>query len=126
MSSLHLFEAYGIELEYMIVQKDDLSVLPLSDIVLQEAAHHLTTEVELGEIAWSNEFVLHVIELKTNGPRTSLDRLSFLFHEHIRKINSILGPHRGRLIPTGAHPLMDPHKETRLWPHEYNQIYETY
>ena len=32
-----------------------------------------TEETEQGEIAWSNELALHVIEVKTNGPRPRLD-----------------------------------------------------
>jgi hypothetical protein len=30
------------------------------------------------------------------------------------------------LLPTGAHPLMDPFTETRLWPHEHKEIYNLY
>jgi carboxylate-amine ligase len=29
-------------------------------------------------------------------------------------------------MPTGAHPLMNPDTETKLWPHGYNEIYEIY
>ncbi len=31
-----------------------------------------------------------------------------------------------RLLPTAMHPWMDPNRETRLWPHENNEIYRTY
>jgi carboxylate-amine ligase len=30
------------------------------------------------------------------------------------------------LLPTAAHPLMDPFNETRLWPHDNNEVYELY
>jgi gamma-glutamyl:cysteine ligase YbdK (ATP-grasp superfamily) len=29
-------------------------------------------------------------------------------------------------MPTAAHPWMDPARETRLWPHEYNEVYAAY
>ena len=68
------------------------------------------------KIAWSNELVLHVIELKTNGPAPSLDPLPELFQSDVRRINSILRSRDARLMPTAMHPWMDPATETRLWP----------
>jgi gamma-glutamyl:cysteine ligase YbdK (ATP-grasp superfamily) len=32
----------------------------------------------------------------------------------------------GVLMPTAMHPWMDPHRETRLWPHEYSPVYESF
>jgi len=125
-SSLHLFEAYGVELEYMLVRRQDLSVLPAADQVLFEIAGEYASDVELGPLAWSNELVLHVIELKTNGPAPSLDPLPAAFQEDVGRINRLLGPLGGRLMPTGMHPWMNPAEEMRLWPHEYNPIYEAY
>jgi hypothetical protein len=58
-----LFEVTGIEIEYMIVDRETLAVRPIADLVLGADG-----ELELGSIACSNELVLHVIELKTNGP----------------------------------------------------------
>ena len=126
LADLHLFEAFGVELEYMIVRREDLSVLPVADKVLFEIAGQYASEVEVGQLAWSNELVLHVIELKTNGPAPSLDPLPAAFQEHVAKINRLLEPLGGRLMPTGMHPWMDPATEMRLWPHEYNPIYEAY
>ncbi len=125
-TSLSLFEGYGVELEYMIVNKDDLSVNPIADEVIKKIAGEYTSDVELGEIGWSNELVLHVIELKTNGPRKSLDKLDNRFQENVNHINEILKKHNSVLLPTGAHPFMNPFTETKLWPHEYNAVYESY
>ncbi len=122
----HLFEAFGVELEYMIVDADTLDVRPITDRVLHQVAGEYLSEVELGQIAWSNELALHVIELKTNGPARSLSPLSDQFQEHVRRINELLQPHGARLMPTAMHPWMDPHRELKLWPHEYNPIYEAY
>lgn len=123
---LRLFEGFGIELEYMIVHKDDLHVNPITDKLIYDEVGEYLSDVEFGEIAWSNELVLHVIELKTQGPARSLNSLSKKFQEHIRYINKMLDKHNTCLMPTGAHPLMNPEKETVLWPHEHNAVYEAY
>lgn len=60
MKPLHAFDGYGIELEYMIVDRDTLAVRPIADRLVGEDG-----EVSRGHYAWSNEVVLHVIELKT-------------------------------------------------------------
>jgi len=123
---LHLFEATGIELEYMIVSNDSLSVRPIADELLKEVGGGYDLEVELGDVAWSNELALHVIEMKTNGPRASLHGLAKLFQEHVGKMHELLAPHSARLLGTAMHPWMDPHEELRLWPHENDIIYQTF
>ncbi|HKI85515.1 MAG TPA: glutamate--cysteine ligase, partial [Thermoanaerobaculia bacterium] len=90
--ALALFQAVGVELEYMIVDREDLSVLPCSDRLLQSVAGSYESEIELGELAWSNEVVLHVVELKTNGPRASLAGLSSLLAHDVERINRLLWP----------------------------------
>lgn len=123
---LHLFEAIGIEMEYMIVDQRTLSVLPIADKVLAAAAGEIISEVELGTLSWSNELVLHVIELKTNGPAQGVKGLGNTFIRHLGRVNAILDPLGGRLMPTACHPWMDPMTETVLWPHEYSPVYEAY
>ena len=124
--ALGLFEGFGVELEYMIVQKDSLKVFPVADKVLKAFAGTYIDEVENGSISWSNELALHVIELKTNGPAPSLNSLSQQFSENIKQINALLKPLGGILMPTAMHPFMDPFSEMHLWPHERNEIYEKY
>ena len=126
VSRLGLFAGYGIELEYMLVDAGSLSVLPVADQVLQAIAGETVSEVAVGKLCWSNELVLHVIELKTNGPSTSLSGLAPVFHEHLQRINALLEPLGGRLMPGAMHPWMDPFRETWLWPHDNSPIYETY
>tara|TARA_R110000868_G_scaffold82992_7_gene234417 strand:+ start:3488 stop:4714 length:1227 start_codon:yes stop_codon:yes gene_type:complete len=122
----HLFEVYGIELEYMLVYNSNLKVAPIVDEVLTKKNGSLCSDVENGDIAWSNELVGHVIELKTNGPAKSLDTLSDSFHKNIIEINELLKPLKTSLLPTAAHPLMNPLTDTQLWKHDYNEIYELY
>lgn len=123
---LPLFSAFGVELEYMIVNRNDLSVFPISDKLIYEVAGQFQNEVEFEKIAWSNELVLHVIELKTNGPAKELPPLTNYFQQEVQKINGLLEKYDAKLLPTGAHPWMDPYTEAKLWPHDYNVIYETY
>jgi len=123
---LHLFEGFGVELEYMIVDRDGLDVRPIADRVLEAAAGELTGDVERGPLAWSNELVLHVIELKTNGPASSMAGLSGLFQGDVRAINRLLEPWNACLMPSAVHPWMDPFSQTRLWPHDNATIYNTF
>ena len=123
---LHLFEGFGVELEYMIVDRETLHVRPIADRLLQAAAGEPASDVERGLLAWSNELVLHVIELKTNGPARTLSGLTELFQQDVRAINRILEPMNARLMPSAMHPWMDPLAETRLWPHEDAGIYNAF
>lgn len=121
----HLFERFGVELEYMIVDRDGLGVQPLTDQVLKAVAGTYTSDVEFGPFGWSNELVLHVIEIKTLDPVPSLTGLGVKLQEHVGRINDLLAPMGARLMPSGAHPWMNP-AERKLWPHESSVIYETF
>lgn len=123
---IHLFQAYGVELEYMIVDRDTLAVKPMADRLLESVAGEKVNEWLSGSIGWSNELVLHVIELKTSGPAPSLDNLADLFQREVRDINERLNDFNAVLMPSAAHPFMDPYTETRLWPHEMTEIYHAY
>lgn len=123
---LHLFEGFGIELEYMIVGADNLAVRPIADELLRQVGGSYDLDVERGPIAWSNELALHVVELKTNGPAKSLAGLHQLFHNDIEYINTLLSRMDARLLPTAMHPWMDPATEVRLWPHANDAIYRKF
>ncbi len=124
--ALHLFEGYGVELEYMLVCSGRLDVLPVSDKLLRSRAGRYVNEVEENAAGWSNEFVLHVLEIKNNSPVSSLSGLSKILQDQVIQINSLLETWEGRLMPTGMHPWMDPSNETRFWNHRNRKIYETY
>ena len=126
MGKFHLFERFGIELEYMIVDRDSLKVRPIADELIKKVAGEYTSDIDRWPIAWSNELVNHVVELKTNGPTEDLRDLSNQFHNQVTEINQLLEEWNAMLLPTGAHPMMDPMTETQLWPHEYNEIYALY
>ncbi len=123
---LHAFAAYGIEIEYAIVDSETLDVRAIADKLLADVAGTEVNEFADGPIAWSNELSLHVIELKTNGPAASLDGLDDLFSKEVARIDRLLEKHKARILPGPMHPWMDPLTEQRLWPHEQNEIYAAY
>ena len=125
-SRLHLFQGFGIELEYMIVDRDTLAVKPIADELLKHQLGHYGSDFENGLVTWSNELVLHVIELKSSKPEINFSALENGFADNIKKVNLILSTWNAMLMPTAAHPLMDPNTETRLWPHDSNEVYEIY
>jgi gamma-glutamyl:cysteine ligase YbdK (ATP-grasp superfamily) len=124
--SLHLFEGYGVELEYMLVDAGTLCVAPRADWLLAEAAGAETGEFESGELAWNNELALHVIELKLRRPRPTLGGLAPMFQAEVGKVNDLLAPRGLQLMPSGMHPWMDPARELCLWPHENGDIYAAF
>lgn len=131
---LHLFEGYGVEIEYMIVDRQTLDVYPIADRLLLAAerekrsalSDEVPAEVERGAITWSNELVSHVIELKTSEPTPSIADALWAFQSNLVTAQGILEPLGGRLLPSGMHPWMDPHTETQLWPHAQSDIYDTF
>ena len=126
--AIHLFEACGLELEYMLVDRVTLDVAPIADRVLQEAAdaerpvnHYID-----GDIGWSNELVMHVLELKNVRPSADFDSLEQRFQREVAAMNERLAKKGTRLMPGGMHPWMKPATQTRLWPHKQAPIYAAY
>jgi gamma-glutamyl:cysteine ligase YbdK (ATP-grasp superfamily) len=127
-TSWGLFDVFGIEMEYMIVDRGSLAVRPIADLLLREAGggDDWVEDVERGPIAWSNEIVAHLVELKTNGPTDRIAGLDAAFHADVLEANRLLAKHDAMLLGTGAHPLMDPLEDTRIWAHGGGEIYATY
>jgi len=125
-SVYHLFERFGVELEYVIVDQQDLDVLPIADELLRAAAGCYAGDVERGVLTWSNELVLHLIELKISEPATTLSNLAAHFAEGVAEVNGILARRGACLMPTGMHPWMNPQTQARIWPHEYGAVYRAF
>lgn len=121
-----LFEVTGIELEYMVVDRDTLKVLPIVDKLFEDVTGKITSDVERGDVEWSNELVSHVVELKTAKPTKKIPSFRKKFSADIKAINAVLAKRNAMLLPTAAHPFMDPFTETQIWPHEYNEVYALY
>ncbi|MCX7117005.1 MAG: glutamate-cysteine ligase family protein [Legionellales bacterium] len=126
MSNYPIFSVMGIEIEYMLVDSDTLEVQPKNDQILHDLAGLQVNEVVLGDIAASNELVMHVIELKNNGPKPPKAPIASQFQQAIMHLQPVLERYHLQLLPTGAHPWMNPMLETKRWPHGNNAIYEQY
>jgi gamma-glutamyl:cysteine ligase YbdK (ATP-grasp superfamily) len=122
----HLFEVVGVEIEYMIVDAQTLAVRPEADRLIERETGEPRSEVERGEIDWSNELCAHLIELKTHRPARRIAGLAGRFQGEVAHISQLLGESGARLLPGGMHPFMDPARETRLWPHDQGAIYRRF
>jgi gamma-glutamyl:cysteine ligase YbdK (ATP-grasp superfamily) len=123
---LGLFEAFGVEIELMIVDRETLDVKPVCDELLAGVAGESTADVVLGDVTWSNELTLHVLEIKTSTPAPRLSGLARELHASLAAAKPTLGRLGARLMPGAMHPWMDPRTETELWPHEDTEVYRTF
>ncbi|MEQ9412154.1 MAG: glutamate-cysteine ligase family protein [Fuerstiella sp.] len=123
---LHLFDAYGVELEYMLAQRATLNVFPAVDRLIESECGSIQSEIEVKDLSWSNELALHVVELKTTVPAPSLSGLADRFQRHVRRIDGHLAGLEACLLPSAMHPWMHPDREMKLWPHEHSEIYDAF
>lgn len=121
-----IFERFGVELEYMIVDARTLSAMPIADRILEDADGRPQSEIAVGPLAWSNELVLHLLEMKTDEPATTLHGLTATFQASIAEANTRFAPYGALLMPSGMHPRMDPAREMKLWPHDYGPVYRAF
>lgn len=99
--TLGLFQAHGIELEYMVVDRATMRVMPIVDELLRHFAGSIVGDHDDGAISWSNELALHVVELKTNGPAPSLRGLASEFQRSLLRLEDALAAHGACLLPGG-------------------------
>lgn len=123
---LRAFEAYGLELEYVLVAEDTLDVLPIAaEAFMLAGSPHGSGDVDRGALGWSNELVSHVVELKNVAPRP-LAELPGRLQAEVVSFNALLAARGARLMPGGMHPWMDPATQTQLWPHGNAAVYRAY
>ena len=84
-TKIRIFQRYGIELEYMIVDKDTMVVKPITDELFKKVIGDYRNEIDRGIVTWYNELVLHVIELKSTKPESDLVNLANQFHQNIKQ-----------------------------------------
>lgn len=126
MSNYKIWERFGVEMEFMIVDRETLQVLPRADIPLgKDKDGNQLSDVEYDDIGLSNELVSHVLEFKCAHPKSTFDGLGKRFFHEIRRANKKLEKIGAMLLPSAAHPFMDP-AEMQLWPYDCNDIYQTY
>ncbi|MCA8974711.1 MAG: glutamate--cysteine ligase, partial [Planctomycetes bacterium] len=122
--TLRAFEAFGIEIEYIVVDATTLATRPVVDALLQRRAGCLTGDWEDGAVTWSNELALHVLELKNTAP-AGLAGGAREFARSLNAANETLLSLGCRLMPGGMHPTFRPDEFVR-WPHDNAEIYAAY
>ncbi len=124
---LGLFDAFGVEVEYMVVDRESLAIRPIVPELFAEVTGHVGASDYIdGKVAWSNELVAHVVELKASEPVSDLRILPPLFEKALARIDRTLKEKSAILLPTAMHPSMNPATETVLWPYENHEIYEAF
>ncbi len=121
-----IFERFGIELEYAIVESQSLEIKSLADSLLIDSSGKTVNFLERDQLAWSNELVNHVIEIKNPIPSHELLGLDKLYQQEVSEINRRLKLLGCQLLSGSVHPWMNPNIETQLWNHEGSEIYSTY
>ncbi len=125
-ASWHLWERFGVELEYMIVDRETLKVRPEADFMLVAPDGTPGSDLDRGAVGWSNELVRHVLEFKCAEPTPSLQGWADTFASEVRAANEKLLARHAMLLPSAAHPFFDPATETHLWTLDNTEIYATY
>ena len=121
-----LFEVFGIEIEYMIVDRATYMPVPLASVLLTDGSGVVRNSLPKGAVTISNELASHVIELKADPPTADLAGLAADLQRVVGELNALLEPHHAILAPGGMHPLMDPRTEGALWTHGDAEIYAWY
>ena len=126
MTNYKLWERFGVEMDFMIVDRDTLNVLPRADVPLgKDKDGNQLSDIEYDDIGLSNELVSHVLEFKCAHPKSTFDGLGKRFFHEIRRANKKLEKINAMLLPSACHPFMDP-AEMKLWPYDCLDIYQTY
>jgi len=120
-----LFEVVGLELEYVVVDRD-LRPRCLVEDAFRQIHGRATSDIEYQRVGFSNELAAHVFEIKTIDPAASLARIEADLVHGLRFFAAVLRDNfEARLLPTGMHPFMSP-ADTKLWQRGSRAIYETY
>jgi len=112
---IHLFEAFGVAVEYAVACADSLDVRPLADELIAEAAGDYAPAVARGPATWSRRIARHVIGIETSSPATEAAPVAEAFAESVGELNRLAEQRGARLVPGGMHPWMAPADEAVLW-----------
>lgn len=75
----HLFEVYGIELEYMLVSTDTFKVTPIVDLLLTKKNGSLTSDIESFRINYLNHSLGHLFSILKHAQPIHYSRQFFRF-----------------------------------------------
>lgn len=115
-----LLEVTGIELQYMVVDRNTLQVRSV------DGNAPARPEGTVADIERSDEPVGHVLELKTTKPTRNIPRYRRKFVAEVAAINAQLEKHDCMLLPTAMHPFMDPGAEPHMRANGHQAVNELY
>lgn len=120
------FSAFGIEIEYMIVDATTLLPRPIAHELLRDASNKVVNSLQMGDTVVSNELAAHVIELKTASPSSDFEAIARSFQSTIGALSAKLAGFGAMLAPGGMHPFMLPKEHSGIWEYDDREIYEWY
>lgn len=120
---LGLFQGFGIEIEWMIVDAKTLDIRGHADWLLAQVAGAEAVEHVDGPITWVNELARHLVEAKSTDAMPSVTGQQAHFADAAAKINAVLASQGLCLLPGPMHPWMNPATEYELFPHGQHDIY---
>jgi len=129
---LSLFEGFGVEIEYMAVDGKTREIRSVVDALLDAVentpdAATFSRANPQGRVEWSHELAAHVAEAKCIRPEPDLAGFVAPLTASVAHINRLLARKSGAcLMPSAAHPWMDPARDPMLWPREDHEIYAEY
>ncbi|MCB8822140.1 carboxylate-amine ligase [Microvirga rosea] len=124
--SLDAFSAYGVEIEYCVVDQKTLGCRPIVGQILRAADGGQVNALNRDPFGWSNEFMAHVLEIKLLHPSADLDGISEGFQREVKAANEALRLQGARLMPSAMHPWMDPARDTHVWSNDPEGIYAAF
>ncbi len=121
-----LFDGITVAPRCMVVDRSTLAVKPVVDQFFRAITGSDAPGVPRGEMQWTSALADHVVSIEpvkgVRSPRT----LERKMNAEVRALNAGLARYDAMLLPTAAHPFMDPAAETVLWPGQGREVYATY
>ncbi len=100
-----------IELEYIIVEKETLIIMPLADMLLEKASGEECSvfypEEGKRNLSWSYKSLPHAVNFKIEISSCNIREAENIIHRQVIRANSILEDFAAVLLPASFHPFMD-------------------
>lgn len=120
------FEATGIGLDLMVVDRDTLRPRPIVDDLLKQVAGKSTVEVARGKMNWGIGPAGHILRVMALKPTKNISGSRKKIATEIGVLNAMLSSQNAMLLPTGAHPFMDPATEAVIRTDDRNDVLALY
>ncbi len=103
-----LFSAYSLSVEYAIVDRTTLQVLPLAHVVLEALANMPVLEGERRDVELAPGVAGHSLVLRSTKVMRKLPKWGPKLAALAAQVQGVLNAHNAMLLPGGAHPFYLP------------------